>query len=486
MEKGKKMLRGTGTALLLMAVLISGAAVYAVENGDVADGAKRADVIVIDTMAAFGRLERPPVLYRHDKHTEALAKQNKDCSACHLKNEKSGPVTCGACHAKQPDVISNWQPIVMDKSLHYRHTKKLDNKCALCHHEYNAQEKKLVYVEGKEGACLYCHKAQTEENRISIQEASHEACIRCHQERVAKKLEAGPFECSGCHSPEKQLAIAVVDNVPRIKRNQPDYTFVKAGTKSALTPEGSLRAKAVPFNHKGHEEYNNTCVVCHHASLTSCADCHTINGAKEGNFIQLDQAMHQIGAQASCLGCHTTAQQDKSCAGCHSFIGQAAATDTLTCKTCHMEGAPSGAAISGKPEENALAAMLIASRVPVSGTIATEDIPETVKINKLEKSYQSVEMPHRKIVQALVKGIGDNKLAGYFHRDQATLCQGCHHNSPPALKPPQCASCHGKPFMEGKPYTPGLMGAYHIQCMGCHAEMKIEKAQGCTGCHKEK
>ena len=33
---------------------------------------------------------------------------------------------------------------------------------------------------------------------------------------------------------------------------------------------------------------------------------------------------------------------------------------------------------------------------------------------------------------------------------------------------------------------PGLMGAYHLQCMGCHKEMGMEKPVSCTDCHKEK
>ena len=78
------------------------------------------------------------------------------------------------------------------------------------------------------------------------------------------------------------------------------------------------------------------------------------------------------------------------------------------------------------------------------------------------------------------------KLAANFHADPGTICQGCHHNSPIGKKPPQCASCHGQPFDERKLNSPGLLGAYHIQCMGCHAEMGIEKPVGCTECHKEK
>ncbi|MBL0716346.1 MAG: hypothetical protein JJV98_21920 [Desulfosarcina sp.] len=525
MEKGKRLLKGTGIVAALVAVLISGAVVWAIERSSGGDAERRADIIAIDTMKAFGRLQRPTVVYRHDQHTEVLMKQGKDCSVCHLKDEKNrmspkykrlkevdanstmlvyhdnciachtetlasgekgGPVTCGGCHAAKPTAVSDWKAIELDKSLHFRHTKKLKDQCKLCHHEYNQETKKLVYVEGQEGACVYCHREQAEENRISQQDASHAACISCHRETRDKKAEAGPINCSGCHDPDKQLEIAVVEDVPRMKRNQPDMVFVKTGVKSALTPEGAVRAKAVPFNHKAHEGYNNTCIVCHHASLTACAECHTVNGAKEGDFIQLNQAMHQIGSDPSCIGCHNRAQEDKSCAGCHTFIRKGIKQDTASCRACHMEAAPSGAEITGKPEESAMAAMLLTSRVPVRGTYADADIPEKVTINKLEKKFRPVEMPHRKIVQALVKGIGDNPMAANFHADPGTLCQGCHHNSPPSKKPPQCASCHGKPFVENKPHTPGLLGAYHIQCMGCHAEMGIGKPVGCTECHKEK
>ena len=41
---------------------------------------KRADIIRIDAMQIFGTLERPPVLFLHQKHTEALEKKNKDCT----------------------------------------------------------------------------------------------------------------------------------------------------------------------------------------------------------------------------------------------------------------------------------------------------------------------------------------------------------------------------------------------------------------------
>jgi hypothetical protein len=111
-----------------------------------------------------------------------------------------------------------------------------------------------------------------------------------------------------------------------------------------------------------------------------------------------------------------------------------------------------------------------------------------VEIKALSKQYEPAKLPHRKIVQTLVKNLKDSKLAGSFHRDLGTVCQGCHHNSPLSKKPPACASCHGQPFDGRNLFKPGLQAAYHLQCMECHKDMGTEKpvATNCTGCHKEK
>ena len=45
---------------------------------------QRADIIRIDSMQQFGKLERPAVTFLHQKHTEAVTKKNKDCKTCHL------------------------------------------------------------------------------------------------------------------------------------------------------------------------------------------------------------------------------------------------------------------------------------------------------------------------------------------------------------------------------------------------------------------
>ena len=86
----------------------------------------------------------------------------------------------------------------------------------------------------------------------------------------------------------------------------------------------------------------------------------------------------------------------------------------------------------------------------------------------------------------LQEGIQASSLAVHFHGSPDQLCRGCHHNSPAGGVPPRCESCHGKPFNELNLFIPGLLGAYHQQCIGCHEEMEIPGSTGCTDCHEKK
>jgi hypothetical protein len=474
-------------------------------------------------MKVFGQLERHPVPYLHQKHTEALEKKNKDCTACHLSEkdrlslkymrlkdttkqevmdifhdncigchretvkakEKSGPLACGECHTDKPAALSSWQPIGMDKSLHYRHVKANQEKCERCHHEYNAATKKLFYAKGKEGTCRYCHGDVTEDNRISLQLASHSGCIDCHRKVLAQDESAGPIMCSGCHEPAQQKLIEIVKDVPRMKANQPDFVFVSSAKSGEKRVDPLNQMKLVPFNHKAHEEYNDTCRGCHHASLSACAQCHTVQGAEEGNYVKLQQSMHTLYSQSSCMGCHDSQLVDPRCAGCHSAFEKKRQQGQQSCMNCHMtENSPEAVNADNKMA----AARVLESRMAVTSTYDDEDIPEHVKINSMMNKYDAVKLPHRKIVNSLFDNIKTNKLANYFHHEKGTICQGCHHNSPAAKKPPKCASCHGQPFNEKDPLKPGLMAAYHRQCMECHKAMGIQKpvSTNCVACHREK
>jgi len=490
---GRSLRKAIGLLIVLAGLtILLGAGAYGIPEPQNRTDNQRADLIVIDTLKTFGDLERPPVPFMHDRHTRALEKRNQDCSACHpsqdewlvplfkrsenttknavmdsyhdgcidchkqTKAEKrpSGPVTCGACHRESLAVTSNRQPFGMDKSLHYRHSKTLNKKCGQCHHRYDEKEKKLVYVEGTEETCRYCHQEVTRDNRISMKLASHQQCIDCHQERVAKNRSAGPVQCGGCHDPKEQAAIEVVQDVPRMKRGQPDVIFVQQEVDSGSRPaDQPPLMDRVPFDHKKHEAVNDTCRVCHHADLNTCAGCHTVAGSEKGDYVKLSQAMHRADADQSCIGCHAEKQKQPQCAGCHASIERPAENNTDACKTCHMQ--PGETAVDQTPEEglNLQAAMLLQSQSRDNRSFADAEIPETVRIEALSSEYQGAQLPHRKIVRTLEAKIADSKLAGYFHTEAATLCQGCHHQSPPAAKPPKCASCHGKPFDNSLPST---------------------------------
>jgi len=156
-----------------------------------------------------------------------------------------------------------------------------------------------------------------------------------------------------------------------------------------------------------------------------------------------------------------------------------------SCKACHVK-LPGEPEITPKTDTAPMAKAVLDARQANITTYPDEDIPEKVVIKNLVNKYEAAEFPHRKVIQTLMKNISENKLAGYFHTDQGMICQGCHHNSPISKKPPKCANCHGKPFDEKSPYSPGMTGAYHQQCMGCHEAMGLKKPAGCTGCHKER
>ncbi len=534
MEKGRALL--SCTAILLVSALIffvvASPAVFGIKSVQKEGAEARADIIRIDSLRIFGKLERPPVTYLHQKHTEAVEKQNKDCSTCHLSQkdeasgqqrmstkymrlkdtskdevmniyhdnciachkeikaakEKSGPVDCGGCHQANLNLVSSWKDIGMDKSLHYRHSKAMDKKCEQCHHEYNEATKKLYYAKGEEGTCRYCHKATTEDNRISLRLASHTACIQCHRDLLAKNETAGPITCNGCHDESEQKMIEKLKTVPRMKANQPDFVFVKSIRDQGQKSHPATQMNLVPFNHQAHEMSNDNCRVCHHADLKACVSCHTLEGAKEGNYVKLAESMHRLNVDQSCMGCHDTKMNDQNCAGCHTSFEKKRQQGTSSCLNCHSVPKSEAADETALNAARQSAASILKQREAKTATYEMKDIPEIVKIDTLMDQYEAVKLPHRKIIQTMVNNISGNKLANLFHHEQGTVCQGCHHHSPAAQQPPKCVSCHGKPFNAKDPFKPGLMAAYHRQCFECHEAMKIEKpvSTDCTACHQKK
>jgi len=147
--------------LLVIAVVffIFGMTVHGTEDPTLVSGSHdsrhRTDLILIDTMNIFGDLEKPPVAFLHEKHTEALEEKGKDCSVCHIpendlmyqefmrtettdeqdvmdvyhdgciechnetgaRGEETGPVTCGECHKEETAFASSRLAMEMNNSL---------------------------------------------------------------------------------------------------------------------------------------------------------------------------------------------------------------------------------------------------------------------------------------------------------------------------------------------------------------------------------
>jgi hypothetical protein len=286
-----------------------------------------------------------------------------------------------------------------------------------------------------------------------------------------------------------------IADLPRIKRNQPDAVLVKRrfSTPAAETPESGMGP--VAFDHRSHEAYTDSCRVCHHADLGICARCHTATGNQEGDGIKLEQAMHTPTAKASCIGCHRIEQRRKDCIGCHHAIRPVddGPDATASCAICHASrlgvGAPPVPA-SAMDDQTAreVAQRLLAERPREMKTIPEDQIPETVTIKHLADQYEAVIMPHRQMVLALAGRIKDNPLVVNFHSDATTLCQGCHHRAPGSTQPSECISCHGQATEDLNPDRPGLLAAYHQQCIDCHEYMGIEKpaSRQCTACHAQR
>jgi len=546
MERATPLLRWAGILLAGVAAFVVCAAAQGKEGptpSPAAPAPPRTDRIIIDTLAAYGKLELPPVAFFHDKHTEALAKEKLDCQACHLVEDgrmsfayrrtkatrpqelqgiyhegcigchmemaaagkKTGPLDgfCRSCHNAAPPPA---QPLEagMDKVLHYRHVASPDisapkdkDNCGVCHHQADPQTGKLVYVKGKEDGCRTCHGEQDRNKRLSLRKASHEQCVRCHLELSAKAVKAnGPYTCAGCHSAPGQLLTAKNNQafleklpqrqVPRLLRGQPDSLLLAWLEKNA-TPG---RMNPVPFNHKAHEDYTESCRVCHHSGISSCSSCHTRLGAPEGKGVTYEQAMHSPASTASCIGCHAARTRQPECAGCHATMAKKDAPDG--CSRCHQP-LPKGTlplkdlATLTPQQRTALAEVMLNSRPGPAAPYPPYALPGMVIIRELSNQYEPVAFDHGDHVAKLEKAVQQSRLAQYFHGEAGTLCQGCHHNSPASLTPPRCSSCHARDFDPRQPARPGLQAAYHGQCMSCHREMQVKlAATACTECHPQK
>jgi hypothetical protein len=462
-------------------------------------------VMVLRMPSALGR--RPPVEFDHDRHT-AKVKGKNSCKTCHLvdragslspkflrvndgqsasklmdhyhdrcqgchKRRGKGARGCGECHAKRPRTRTAWVALRMDYSLHARHVLAQQKRCADCHHVYDKVQKKLVYKKGTEERCKACHTDRTEGRRPSLRLAAHRACVSCHLQNAGQTT--GPLDCAGCHGAQRQAKIKRLDRYERLLRGQKDRLWVKA--------KGG-KAQRVPFDHKAHEKTATRCSTCHHQSLASCNECHTLTGAARGSGVTLERAYHNVASERSCVGCHRKATRQERCAGCHHVIK--AEASRRSCSVCHR-GPKAGARLLeplGKPLGKPLVEPVLETRARAVLPAYSKDFPERVTLKILARDYAPSVMPHGRIVRKLHELTGKSRLAVQFHGGVEALCAGCHHHSKPGARPTPCSACHTRRGHSTRD-KPGLGAAYHRQCIGCHQKMGLRKWLGCETCHKK-
>jgi len=472
--------------------------------------------LIIAHKEIFGKLARPLVVFDHGLHSDKFRKEgcktchpaasdsdlvfafpfradakeksslrdayHRKCIGCHSRmikeGGKTGPVRCGDCHHRERAYLAIGQPACeFDYFYHEKHVRSLKKRCILCHHSYNEE---LVYEEGTEQSCCYCHDEQkkrglllsvetelTLKKGLSIRKVSHSRCVNCHLDFSGKGEKAGPVECSKCHT-GKYKTVSELANIPRPERDQPKKSFIEIE---------DAQMKGIPFDHVFHEKNVKTCKACHHETLNKCKECHGMKGSPKGRWINVAGAYHDVFSSVSCYGCHNIKKSEQNCAGCHHHLPdmdlQAKGPKKEICKVCH----------SGKKGD-------VLPKNPLAITMNAQEIPEKVTIRILEKEYEPSTFPHRKIIGKMIEISNDSKMAASFHRDIQTICRGCHHQSNTEAeavtnKPPHCRNCHSLTFDQKNMNRPRLLAVYHRQCMGCHEKMKI-KALGCTDCHKEK
>ena len=120
-----------------------------------------------------------------------------------------------------------------------------------------------------------------------------------------------------------------------------------------------------------------------------------------------------------------------------------------------------------------------------------EDAPTTVTIDYLQELFEPVNFDHRMHAEAYACNACHHHNTG--DGTQNRTCEKCHaHSEPTGVV--SCSGCHQQQetessspskHTEGNPYhidKPGIKGALHLQCLGCHLEE--EGPTGCQECHE--
>jgi len=155
------------------------------------------------------------------------------------------------------------------------------------------------------------------------------------------------------------------------------------------------------------------------------------------------------------LACSALGQQDRRAQKAMEQL-------EIGCTKCHTCERPT-------PDEPCLRFCTRSEIRRIAKEFSTKRGPRLVILDELEDRYLPVPFDHQ------------------GHAEMAAMtggCAVCHHYTPEGVEHPACKSCHPIDAVEVNIGMPGLKGAYHRQCMGCHREWSAETR--CGACHHPK
>lgn len=321
------------------------------------------DRIAIAHKEIFGKLDRPQVIFNHDKHVEALMKaegkkpwatcaechgevtkgkkhyfvfkfpkglHSKDpkvvmkayhdaCIGCHKKfikeGKHAGPITCAGCHVeKTADLKITYPAAEFDYKEHYEHIVALHKKtgkpeketCAECHYTYDLKTHKLYYKKGAEESCYYCHKL--DQKNVTPELA---AILRITKSKDLDLKTISHMECISCHLKIRENWICNKKNLNTmecallLKKSNKAYKHCKLPPVRCVKCHAIHRTlaelKKVPRPDRGQKDWYFLKVK---------------NGRMKG--VPFDHKLHEYVCK-SCRDCHH--QGLEACDKCHTLTG---------------------------------------------------------------------------------------------------------------------------------------------------------------------
>jgi len=346
-------------------------------------------------------LDRPPVRFFHDKHTDALEDEEDRCALCHMK-----------------DIDNNFDftyPDKKDDATKKAYTNSLHDACISCHTIRNDEDKKTGPL-----TCGECHIIDDDfhnkeylpvmpEYYEPLRDTHHKNCIACHQDPAKKAEDAGGLDWKSFYIKKIEYLDAEIPEVHF------DY-----------------------FLHDKHEKaLEEKCEKCHYLS-----DDRKKELEKENKEPECKDWLKEIPedksykikeyAHTTCINCHLQKKDNNEDAG------------PVSCKECHLT-------VQRSAEEMV---EIKRSECEQEDKILI-DIEKDARMKAVpfnHESHQTVTRScqecHHDTIQACnvchtPEGIeeGDNiTLAESYHSESSTFaCIGCHENE---KKKPNCAGCH--------------------------------------------